>query len=199
MCGIGLEASAMSLELELIENRGFNLKLAHLRFTVQNALFASSVVGLLAAHGFGLFVITVVLVNMVDAVCLPDRVKDREPPVAMHRVMLLIGAFLLALNTVLFACYFTAGDPVGLVVGLKSVGIDFNAARNSTSSLDLLAEVVALGFYYSVGMVFAMICRIASIRGSKVSGSRWISALILGSVVSDPPCGGASSLSRSGL
>lgn len=171
----------MSLELELIENRGFNLKLAHLRFTVQNALLASSVVGLLmgGAWVWAPFVITVVLVNIVDAVCGPDRVKDREPPLAMHRVMLLIGAFLLALNTVLFASYFTAGDPLGLVVALKSVGIDFDAARSSTSSLDLLAGVVALGFYYSVGMSSCHDLSHCVDSRFKVFVSRWISALIL--------------------
>ena len=171
----------MSLEMELFENRAFNLKLKHLRYVSQNVLFGASVIGLLAGGVWVWppFIITVILVNIADGVFGSDRVQDPDPPIALHGVMLLVSAFLLALNTMLFAFYFTSGDPLGLVVPLKSVGIDFNAARNTTSCFDLLAAIVAQGFNYSVGMSSCHDLSHCVDYRLKVFMSRWISALIL--------------------
>ena len=115
------EETAMSFASEIRSNRGCSSKLAHLRFVVQNALFASSAIGLLigGVWVWAPFVIATALVNIVDGTFGADRGEDLFPPTAIYSAMLPVGAVLLALNATLFAYHFTSGDPLGLVALLN--------------------------------------------------------------------------------
>ena len=171
----------MSIAGEALFDHFSSSKISHLRFIAQNALFASSAIGL-AVGGVWIwapFVIATILINIVDAVCGPDKREDRSPPTAMHSAMLLLSAVLLALNATFFAYHFASGDPLGLVRLLRWFGVDFDAARNATSGFDLFAALIAQGFVYSVAMstCHELLHRIES--PFKMTLSRWISTLVL--------------------
>lgn len=170
----------MSFASEIRSNRGCSSKLAHLRFVVQNALFASSAIGLLigGVWVWAPFVIATALVNIVDGTFGADRGEDLFPPTAMHSAMLPVSAVLLAFNATLFAYHFTSGDPLGLVALLNQFGVDFNAARSSTSTLDLLLAIVAQGFNYSVAMSTSHELLHCTTSPARMLSARWIAALV---------------------
>ena len=170
----------MSVAGEIRSNRGSSSTLSHLRFVVQNALFASSAIGLLigGVWVWAPFAIAAALVNIVDGTFGADRGEDLFPPTAMHSAMLPVSAVLLAFNATLFAYHFTSGDPLGLVALLNRFGFDFNAARSSTSTLDLLLAIVAQGFNYSVAMSTSHELLHCTTSPSRMVSARWIAALV---------------------
>ena len=76
-----------------------------------------------------------------------DLEEPENPPHLLHDVLLRATLPLLLAKGLLLAHYFTAGDPVYLVAGLKRIGVDLDAARVSTSLPDRLLGIAAQGFY----------------------------------------------------
>ncbi|MCI4678376.1 fatty acid desaturase [Rhodoblastus acidophilus] len=147
----------------------------------QNALFLASLIGLIAGGVWvwAPFVATNVLINVVDDFGGADRTLDEAPPVAMHARNLYLTVVLLVLNATFFAYHFGSGDPLGLAALLHHVGIDLEASRKSTSSLDLILALFAQGFNYSVAISSAHELMHCADSRIKMALSNWIGALVL--------------------
>ncbi|WP_374547702.1 fatty acid desaturase [Rhodoblastus sp.] len=131
--------------------------LGHLRYSLQNVAFLLGLLGLLLGGiglwaPFVLFVVVIVVGNFQIGV---DVSEPANPPRFLHDVLLRAALPLLLANAFVLAHYFTTGDPFHFVAGLDSLGLDFEAARASTSLGDKLFGLVAQGFYWGVAQTAA--------------------------------------------
>jgi hypothetical protein len=131
--------------------------LAHLRYSLQIVAFLLGAAGLLIG-GAGLWLPLVLFLAVIligNARIRLDLEEPQNPPHSLHDVLLRATLPLLLANGVLLAYYFTAGDPLRLVAGLKWIGVDLDAARASTSLPDKLLGIVAQGFYWGMAQTAA--------------------------------------------
>jgi Fatty acid desaturase len=131
--------------------------LAHLRYSLQNVVFLLGVSGLLIG-GSGLWLPLLLFLGVVligNSRIGLDLEESENPPYVLHDVLLRATLPLLLANGLLLAYYFTDGDPLRLIAGLKWIGVDLDAARASTSLSDKLLGIVAQGFYWGMAQTAA--------------------------------------------
>ncbi|WP_374544550.1 fatty acid desaturase [Rhodoblastus sp.] len=152
---------------------------AQLRFTSQNFLFVASGVGLMkgGAWIWAPYLALLLLALVADEWGGEDRTNNAAPPTALQNAMLMLNGPLLALNAILFAYLFASGDPLGLSAALRPLGIDLDAARQTTTGINLGIAVLVQGFNWALGLNAAheLLHRTDSPRDLALS--RWISAL----------------------
>ncbi len=164
----------------------FMAAISHSRFAFQNVAFLLVLAGLLLGGPWiwfnFLIVIAIVLIGNVRSPY--DLTEPENPPQALHDFLARMGLPLMLTNGVLLAHYFTEGDPLHLVAGLRHVGVDLNAARAASSTVDKLVAILANGFLWGVGQSTAheLSHRLNS-RSDHII-SQWMSALAFDPVFS---------------
>ncbi len=121
----------------------------YLRFSALNLLLAINISACLAG-GWWLWaswLLLIIISSPADEVVGDDLAAPDRAPERLLLSLLFLSLPLLALNIFIFAHYFGQSDPFGLVTALSSLGIDFNAARNNTSWLQLAGGFLAMGLY----------------------------------------------------
>ncbi len=89
---------------------------------------------------------------------------------------LVLALPLMALNTLVFACYFTSGDPLGVVALLQVCGVDFDAARASTGAPGYVSMIMGMGGFTGAAMTVAHELIHRTTRPGLVQVGRWLSA-----------------------
>lgn len=155
--------------------------ISHLRFGLQNAAFLLIFTGLLLG-GAWIWITFLVLVAIIYGgnTILPDDLTEPEnPPRKLHNFFLRMGLPLMLANAVLLTHYFTDADHFHIVAGLQHIGIDLNAARETSSAFDKTIAIIAIGILWGFGQAAAheLTHRIHS--KLDLTLSKWISALAL--------------------
>ena len=130
------------------------MQLSALRFGITNLLLALNIV-LLLIGGIGLtagYIVALLLMTVIDEL-FGDINEDVVPaPARLLDAMLVLTLPLIALNSILFACYFSSAEHTWIGGLLSSIGIDFDAARRSSTTLDIIGAASAVGVIYGWGM-----------------------------------------------
>ncbi|HUO54289.1 MAG TPA: fatty acid desaturase [Rhodoblastus sp.] len=155
--------------------------LPHLRFGLQDAtnLF---VLSSLLAGGARIWIAFVILIATIYGAnkLLPDDLTEPEnPPHALHDFFARLALPLILANALLLMHYFADGDPLGLVAGLKALGVDFAAARARSSAFDKTFAIILMAIMFGIGQATAHELSHRLHSRFDLALSQWISALAL--------------------
>ena len=106
-----------------------------------------------------------------------DTANKSHPATALQNAMLMLNGPLLAVNATLYAYLFTTSDPLGLAAAPKALGIDLAAARQATTSIDLVLAILVQGFNWALGLNAAHELLHRTNSSFDITLSRWISTL----------------------
>lgn len=155
--------------------------ISHLRFGLQNLFLLVILAGLLlGGHWIWIaFLIVVATINVGNALLPCDLDEPENPPRALHDFFARAGLPLMLANGLLLVHYFTDGDPLHIVAGLKHFGIDLDAARASSSAFDKAIAIVAVSLMWVLGQSNAHELSHRIHSKLDLSISKWMNALAL--------------------
>lgn len=154
------------------------MRLGDLRFGITNLLMAINL-GLMLMGGSWVWpcgLIPLLLNTVVDELAGDDLEGPREDATGFLDAMLVLTLPLIVLNTIVFAHYLTAGDPVGMAALLSRLGVDFNAARAATGPIGLVSMFIGMGMYTGSAMNVSHELVHRTTEPSMALIGRWLSA-----------------------
>lgn len=125
-----------------------------LRFCNTNLLLVLSIV-LLLIGGHTLWVsfgLILALMTLIDELFGDIHEDDVPAPPAFLDAMALLTLPLVAIASLLYACYFSSAEQTFIGGWLSRVGVDFDAARRNSSWFDILGATLSLGVVYGWAM-----------------------------------------------
>jgi hypothetical protein len=138
-------ASNRSSTASIIEN---------LKFSAPIVVYAVNIIGL-CIGGAGLWAPLALLVFTslaVDELIGDDRSEPEDPPLWMIDLFCYLSVAMIAGSLLLLLHYFTPADPIGLVVALRHVGVDLEAAREATSAWQLAFSILGHIIFFSLSL-----------------------------------------------
>ncbi|MDF2115529.1 alkane 1-monooxygenase [Roseiarcaceae bacterium H3SJ34-1] len=158
-----------------------------LRFSSANLLFCINI-ALLLVGGVGLwagYLLIVLLKTALDEVVGDTDEQEVAGSTAFMDMMALLTLPLLAVNSLLFAFYFSPAESTWLGAALAPIGIDFDGARRGTTWFDMAGAFISMGALYGMAMnvahelVHRTTDRVAYTFGRWLSAFSWESSFAL--------------------
>jgi len=163
------------------------LNVSALRFSSANLLFCINIC-LLLVGGVGLwaaYLLIVLLKTALDEVAGDTDEQEVAGSTAFMDAMALLTLPLLALNSLLFAFYFSPAESTWLGAALGRIGVDFDGARHGTNWFDMMGAFISMGALYGMSMnvahelVHRTTDRLAYTTGRWLSAFSWESSFAL--------------------
>ena len=131
-----------------------DMKFSSLRFCNANLLLVLNV-AVLMLGGKSLwapFILIVLMLTLIDELFGDIHEAEVTAPPKFLDAMALLTLPLVAVSSLLYACYFSSAETTFIGRALLSLGIDFDAARRSSTWFDIGGATASLGVIYGWAM-----------------------------------------------